>query len=213
MNMRNEIIDLSICNVSKKYKDKVVLDNISLNFERGKCYMIVGANGSGKSTLVKIIIGLVRPTKGHIYKNNIKIGYVPEKYKLADYLKIYDYLLLLGRIKKVPIESLKNKIDYYLKIWKMYSHRNLRMKELSKGMMQKVIIIQAMINNPDLYIFDEALNGLDISMQNKLLEIIDNLKKENKMIIITSHYPKLYERTVDVVLKLEDSKVEVDYNN
>ena len=95
----------------------------------------------------------------------------------------------------------------------MYSHRNLRMKELSKGMMQKVIIIQAMINNPDLYIFDEALNGLDISMQNKLLEIIDNLKKENKMIIITSHYPKLYERTVDVVLKLEDSKVEVDYNN
>lgn len=204
---------LKVCNVSKKYREKMVLNNVSLEFTTGKCYMIVGANGSGKSTLLKIIVGLIRPSKGIVYKENIKIGYVPEKYKLADYLKIYDYLILLGKVKKIPLEILKEKIDCYLKMWRMYVHRNLKMKELSKGMMQKVIIIQAMLNNPDLYIFDEALNGLDISMQNKLLEMINNLKKENKMIIITSHYPKLYEKTVDVILKIENCKVEVDYNN
>ena len=205
-----KIIELK--NIFKKYGKYTVLNDVNLYFENGLCYMIVGGNGSGKSTLIKIILNLVKPNSGELLISNLSFGYVPEKYTLAEYMTIYDFLIMMGLLRGINKDNLNYKIDELLKYWEIYDYRFKRMKELSKGMMQKVVIIQALIHNPDVYIFDEALNGLDPSMQEKLLSIINCEKKKGKLIIITSHYPKLYSKTVDRIITIENGKVKVDEN-
>lgn len=194
-------------NVSKKYKDKVVLDNVNISFKTGNSYMLVGYNGAGKTTLLKIIIGLITPTKGEVEKKEIKIGYVPEKYILPEYIKVKDYLMVLGKLRKIPYSKLCSIIDSNLKEWGLYEYRDYKVKQLSKGMIQKIVLIQCFFHEPDLYIFDEALNGLDIKMQEKLLKKIGDLKKQKKIVIITSHYPKLYEEYIDIIYLIENAKV------
>ena len=197
-------------NVTKKYKNKVILDKISLSLEIGKCYMLVGGNGSGKSTLIKLILGLIYPNSGVIIKSNIKIGYVPERYNLPEFIKIDKFINLLSDVRKNNIQV--NLLNEYYNIFDLGNNQNLKIKELSKGMLQKTVIIQALINDPDLYIFDEALNGLDPKMQDVLLKIINDLKKKNKTIIITSHYPKLYKESVDIIYEIKSNKIEVKNN-
>ena len=164
--------------------------------------MIVGENGAGKSTLLKIILGLVYSTSGTITKNDLQIGYVPEKMTPPQFISIYDFLLVLNDLKN----GKKEDIDYYLKYWLLDNDKNKKIRELSKGMLQKVIITQAFLGKPDALIFDEALNGLDQDMQRKLLDLIKKEKK-NKIIIITSHYQDYYKDVVDKTLLIKDGKI------
>lgn len=195
---------IKLYNISKSYKNKTVLKDVTIEFNSNNIYMIVGGNGSGKSTLLKIIIGLIKPDYGKVEKDKLKIGYVPERYLLPEYIKIKEYLYILGSIRKVNKNILNKRIDELLKEWELYDVKEYKLKQLSKGMLQKVVILQALIHDPDVYIFDEALNGLDIKMQEKLIKCIYNLKQNNKIIIITSHYPKMYEEFVDIVYEIDN---------
>lgn len=195
---------IKLYNISKSYKNKTVLKDVTIEFNSNNIYMIVGGNGSGKSTLLKIIIGLIKPDYGKVEKDNLIIGYVPERYLLPEYIKIKEYLYILGSIRKVNKNILNKRIDELLKEWELYDVKEYKLKQLSKGMLQKVVILQALIHDPDVYIFDEALNGLDIKMQEKLIKCIYNLKQNNKIIIITSHYPKMYEEFVDIVYEIDN---------
>ena len=195
---------IKLYNISKSYKNKTVLKDVTIEFNSNNIYMIVGGNGSGKSTLLKIIIGLIKPDYGKVEKDKLKIGYVPERYLLPEYIKIKEYLYILGSIRKVNKNILNKRIDELLKEWELYDYKEYKLKQLSKGMLQKVVILQALIHDPDVYIFDEALNGLDIKMQEKLIKCIYNLKQDNKIIIITSHYPKMYEEFVDIVYEIDN---------
>ena len=161
--------------------------------------MIIGENGAGKSTLLKMIMGLIYPTSGRVLTNGLRIGYVPEKVTMPKLITIEHFLLTLCELKK----GKKEEIDYYLSYWGLIKDKHKRLNELSKGMMQKVIITQAFFGSPDIMIFDEALNGLDSTMQKKLLELIRKKKKEGKIILITSHYKDYYSDVVDktVVIK------------
>ena len=174
--------------------------------------MIVGGNGAGKSTLIKIILNLVKQNDGEVILHSNSIGYVPEKYLLADYLTIIDFLKLLGKMRGMTEDSLNRRIEELLCYWNI-NDKNKKLKELSKGMMQKVVICQALLHNPDIYIFDEALNGLDPQMQEKLLSIINEEKEKGKLIILTSHYPKLYTQTVDEVLIVSNQGLIKNENN
>lgn len=200
---------LEIClkNITKKYSKKVILNDINYTFEKNKCYMIVGANGSGKSTLIKIILDLIKPTSGHVLKDDYSIGYVPEKYHLAEFLTVETFLLMMGTLRCKEDEVIRKRIDYFLAFWEIEEARNKKLNQLSKGMMQKIVLIQAMIHNPDILILDEALNGLDVEMQKKLINYISFEKSKGKIIIITSHYPKLYENAIDVYLEIKNGKL------
>ncbi len=195
-------------NISKKYVHKEVLKDINYTFEEGKCYMIIGSNGSGKSTLIKIILDLVKPDSGKVEMRNYSIGYVPEKYYLAEFLSIETFLMMMGRLRCREENKLKERMEYLLTFWEILGARHKKIKELSKGMMQKVVLIQAMLTNPDVYILDEALNGLDSAMQTKLINFLDKEKEKGKIIIITSHYPKLYQKMVDIVIEIKNGKLE-----
>lgn len=194
---------IKLNNIKKIYKKNIILNGIDYEFTPGLCYMINGANGAGKSTLLKIIMNLIYPTSGSVALNDNIIGFVPEKLIMPSYLSIYEFLSQITYIKDDNLDI----IDYYLDFWSLSKDKNKKLKELSKGMLQKVLITQALLGNPDVVIFDEALNGLDKTMQNKLINIIKTLKEQNKIIIISTHYEDYYKEVVDKRLRIENGKI------
>ena len=198
---------INIMKLEKKYGKNVIFNEADFVIESGKSYLLIGENGSGKSTLFKCILGLSSINGGEIKKENIKIGYVPEKMIMPSEMTIYDFLLCLGELKGVEKEWLDKKIDYELSKWGLIEKQNNKIKTLSKGMVQKVLIIQAFLDEPDFLIFDEVLNGLDRYMQKLLLETIENYKANGKSILIATHYPKEYLEVIDEIFEIKNKKV------
>ena len=194
---------IKLKSVSKSYNGKVVIDNINYEFESSKCYLILGSNGAGKSTLLNLIMQMIYPTKGKILIYNLIIGYVPDQNVLPYNISIYRFLKIITDIKN---DSIINTI-MLMKYFNIYHEKKKKIYQLSKGMIQKILIIQAFIGNPDILIFDEALNGLDIEMQNKLIELINKEKQKDKIILITSHYPSYYQNIVDKRIFIENGKI------
>jgi len=198
---------IKLINVCKRYKRNTIFSNINYSFEKGKCYLLKGDNGSGKTTLIKGILGLINFNEGKVELLDKQVGYVPEKIIFPEYISVYQFLYNLGIIKSIDKDQLEKSIDQLLKEWDLFDAKNKNMKNLSKGMSQKTLIIQALLNNPNIFIFDEALNGLDLRMQSKFISLIKELKLKNKTIIICSHYPKYYSDICDITITIEDGKI------
>ncbi len=188
---------IEISNLSKKYHNHQVFENINITLEEGKCYLFLGSNGSGKSTFFKCLLGLVNPTKGTINKEKVTFGYIPEKIIMPSQMTVEDFLYTLGLLRGIKEKDLSIIIDELLKEWKMNEKKKNKIRELSKGMGQKLLIIQAIMSSPNLLIFDEVLNGLDKEMQKKLLLWMKKWKKAGKTILISSHYPEQYKGIYD----------------
>ena len=189
-------------NLKKYYKKNLVLSIDYFNFKKGKTYLLLGSNGSGKSTLVKSIIGLIN-YQGEIIKRCNYIGYVPERFPEISLIKsktLLDNLMIVSK-KTIGGEIISQFSNFF------ELDLNKKICALSKGNMQKVMIIQALINNAEVFIFDEAMNGLDKLNQRKLIEIIKVLKQSNKTIIITSHYPDFYNECYDYIVTLVKGKI------
>lgn len=188
---------IELINISKKYKHPVI-SNINYCFEEGKTYLIVGENGSGKTTLIKLIIGLTYPTSGNIIKRAKKIGYLPDNLSFPDFINTKDFLFNIGSIYNV--KDLNEKIEKEAKRWEIDLLKKIN--ELSKGMKQKVLIIQALLADFDIYIFDEPLNGLDKDSKNIFIEEILKLKEKRKTILIVSHLLELLSDIVDQIIEI-----------
>lgn len=193
---------IELFNIVKKYKNKTVLNFDYFHFEKGKSYLLIGSNGSGKSTLIKCILGISEINQGKIQINCSKVGYVPERIYSPDFLTIRDFLLLTNKLNNVKIDV----IDDYIAKFKL--NGNLKMSSLSKGMLQKTIIMQAMIINSDLLIFDEPLNGLDNDSQVEFINSINKMVYSGKTIIVATHYPRFYGDNFDYIVKIENGKLE-----
>ncbi|MBO4623176.1 MAG: ABC transporter ATP-binding protein [Bacilli bacterium] len=187
---------IEINNIIKYYGKNKVLDIDSFVFYKSNFYLLIGENGAGKSTLIKIITGLVKPTKGSILVLSKLISYVPERFSFPLNIKVYDFLDNLCRVR-ININR-KDKIEALLNEWKI--DKNKLIGELSKGMKQKLLIIQAIIEDVDLYIFDEPLNGLDPSSQAFFLNTLKRLKDLGKTVILCTHYDKYYNDIFDYAL-------------
>lgn len=198
---------IEINKINKKFGKTGVLYDLSVSFECGLCYMIIGANGVGKSTFLKCLLGISKINSGMIKRNYNKLGYVPEKIILPSNVRVVDFLNLLGLLKGMTEEEVKIKLDFELNRWNLVEKRNSKIGSLSKGMTQKIVIIQALLNNPNLIVLDEVLNGLDVGMQKMLFGIIKEMKKRGATIILTSHYPKQYNEVVDEVLEINAGKI------
>lgn len=198
---------ISIKDLKKKFGKNIIFDNLSIDIMSGQCYLFIGENGSGKSTLFKCLIGLSKIDSGEINMGNIKIGYVPEKLIMPNEMTVKEFLYCFGELKGVEIIELDNIIDNELKKWGIFEKKNRKIGSLSKGMIQKILIIQAVLDNPDLIVFDEVLNGLDRCSQKVLFSNVKQYKETGKTIIIASHYPKEYLEVVDEIYELNGKKV------
>ena len=189
---------IKVYNLKKYYKKRLVLDIDYLHFQKGKVYLLVGFNGSGKSTLLKSILNII-DFQGEIVVSSNKIGFLPERFPEVSYISALAFLRVL------KIDENEDKIFKYASLFNLDLH--LSISNLSKGNLQKVMIIQTIMNDADMLIFDEPLNGLDPKMQNVFLNIIKELKNENRCIIITTHYQKYYEDILDEIIYLENGKI------
>lgn len=200
---------MEVQNISKQYKAKKVLDNISFSIYSEEIVALVGKNGSGKSTLLKIIGGIVDCDFGEVNKHvpSLKIGYVPEVTPSQLFFTPEEYLFHMGKISAIPKKILQQKIDDLLKMFKMQEARSTRMINFSKGMKQKIMIMQAMLEETHLLILDEPLSGLDPRAQNDLENILLSLKENGYSIVLTCHETKLLENLVDRVLLIQDGQV------
>src|SRR5699024_8506153 len=165
--------------ISKIYTNQYVLRNISLTIDENQIIAILGGNGTGKSTLLRMISGIERPSSGNVVysRKNIKIGYVPERFTKQLRFTPSEYLNYIGKISGISGANLKKMIPDFLRRFQLEKLNNHWIRDLSKGNIQKVGIIQSVMQQPDLFILDEPASGLDFHAQQELLMIIKELKE------------------------------------
>lgn len=200
---------MEIQNLSKQYKGKKILENATFSICANQIIALVGKNGSGKSTLLKIIAELIDADSGSIVKHrqSLKIGYVPEVTPSHILFTPEEYLYHMGRIRGMAKKQLQLKINELLTLFNLQDARNIRIVNFSKGMKQKVMIMQAMLEDTDLLILDEPLSGLDPKAQSDLEETLSILKDKGLSIVLTCHETKLLQHLVDTVLVIQNNKI------
>ena len=200
---------IELRDVAKQYKKKKVLERVSFYVRANQIVALVGKNGSGKSTLLKIIAGLVKPDTGEMLKHihPLKIGYVPEVTPYEIPFTPIEYLTHMGNVRGMDKNELEDRIEVLLEIFHLQDVRMTRMAGFSKGMKQKVIIMQAMLEKANLLILDEPLSGLDPKAKSELEGILLVLKDSGVSILLTCHETKILERLVDRVLLIKKHHV------
>lgn len=181
----------------KRYEDekKMILNNIDMKINKGSFTSIMGPSGSGKSTLLHTLSGLLSPTKGTVYINNVdiskytdsmladlrknEIGFVFQNSKLVDNLTVYENILLSIRIKKSNMDPIQ-----VLKMVAMEEYKSYRPQNLSGGMAQKVNIARSLINNPSIIFADEPTGSLDSESSKMIMELLKKINNEKKITII-----------------------------
>ena len=185
------MLQLIVDNLTKKYKNKTIIQNASFILTSEKYNFFIGENGTGKSTMIKCILGEVK-YEGLIDKNNLNIAYAPEQLILPEYITVYNFLKLLGLTKNHQKQNIDYDINYYLKCFDILEYRNRLIHQLSKGTKQKILLIQTFMSEADIYLFDEPLGGLDEESRKHFLNELRRLKRKNKLIIICTHYLEEY---------------------
>lgn len=206
---------LEIKNVSKKFDNSVVLQDVNLKLESGKIYGFVGRNGSGKSVLLKMICGFYAPTEGSILLDGydyIKNNSFPkntraliEKPNFLPDLTGYENLELLASIQK-KIGSAE--IEEAIKSVNLSEDANKKYSKYSLGTKQKLGIAQVIMENPEMIILDEPLNGVEKKTAENIRGLLLEEKKKNKLIIIASHIKDDIEQLADVVYEVDGGQVQ-----
>lgn len=206
---------IEVKNLTKKFKNVVVVDNVNITFKSGKIYGIIGRNGSGKSVFLKMLCSFYLPTSGTILQDNvdyIKNNSFPKNTRaLIDGPDFIPELTGFENLKLLA--SIQNKINddkiiESLKKVNLYNDKDKKYCEYSLGMKQKLGIAQAIMENPKLLILDEAFNGIEESSVNDLKKMLKDMKNENKIIIITSHIKDDIKELADETYMFESGKLE-----
>lgn len=191
---------------TKIINKKCVLNNVSAKFEPGKIYGIVGRNGSGKTMLLRAICGLIKPTQGEITipKGTAFGALIESPGFMFDQSAMFN-LQYLASLNKVIDNSV---IDSLMKRFDLFEFRKEKVKKYSLGMQQKLGIIQAIMENPNVILLDEPFNALDDISVKKTKEILREInKKNNAAIFIASHDREIIEELCDEIILAEDGKI------
>ncbi len=172
------------------------LKSVSLKVKKGDTFGFIGPNGAGKSTFIKTTLGLLLPVSGSVLLNGLpprdtasraKLGFVPEEANYYRYLTPEEILRFYGRIFGIAKPVLEPRITELLKLVGLEQVRRKRASTFSKGMMQKISLAQALINDPDTLILDEPTSGLDPLAKLNLREILLRLREQGKTLFFSSH--------------------------
>jgi ABC-2 type transport system ATP-binding protein len=172
------------------------VDEVSLEVQRGEIFGFLGPNGAGKTTTIKMLMGLIYPTGGTaaLFGRPIgdpaakaKVGFLPESPYFYDYLTSREFLRFYGHLFSLVGSTLEKRIDELLELVGMTHARDLQLRKISKGMLQRVGIAQAMINDPELVILDEPMSGLDPIGRKEVRDLIFRLKESGKTVMFSSH--------------------------
>lgn len=203
-------------NLRKEYGNKVAVRNLSLNVRRGAIFGFLGPNGAGKSTSIKMLLGLVKPTSGEAFllgkpardvETRRKIGFLPEHFRFYDWLTPGELLRLHGRLCGMSAARLRERIPEMLELVGLAPHRDKRVQDFSKGMMQRIGLAQALIHDPEIVFLDEPTSGLDPMGRRLVRDVIRAQSKRGATVFLNSHLLSEVEITCDSVAFLKDGEV------
>ena len=208
-------------NLYKRYLGIPALDHVSFIARPGEVTGYLGANGSGKSTTMKLATGLIEPTSGEILfagrpiKENPmayrqRIGYVPEEPHLYTHLSGLEYLVMVAQLRDMDRNSASQRIHGLLRLFGMHGDRDVAISSYSKGMRQKILLIAALMHNPDLILLDEPFSGLDVGSSLILRSLIKELAARGKIVLFSSHELETVERVCSHIVILHRGKVVAD---
>ncbi|CUM96194.1 MULTISPECIES: ABC transporter ATP-binding protein [Turicibacter] len=209
---------VKVSNVTKRFNDKLVLDNISFEIEEGEIFGLIGPNGAGKSTLINIMTTLVEATNGSveiggydIVKQPIEakslIGLVPQELALMEEMTAYDNLLFFGSLYGLSYKVLKERINEALMATGLMDRKKEKVKKFSGGMKRRLNIAAALMHHPRILIMDEPTVGVDPQSRNHIFEFTKKICKErNTTVIYTSHYMEEIEELCSKVFIMDLGK-------
>lgn len=196
--------------ITKSYED-IIIENINHEFTLDKSVAFVGRNGCGKSTLLKMIAGLMKPTSGKIiYSNKFNIRYVPDKFQPVNMIT-KEYIKTMCKIDGIKTSNTDTIINKWCERFEISDMINKNMKYLSKGTLQKIGIIQAIIVSPDILILDEPLSGLDMKSNKMFVNAVNELRKQGTCIFLSSHELDLVNKITDSIYTIRNKKL-LKYN-
>lgn len=204
---------LVIENVSKTFVDKKAVDDISFRIEKPGVFALLGTNGAGKTTTIRMMLGILKKDTGTISWNgksvdrkNVNFGYLPEERGIYPKTRIVNQLEYFAKLKGMTKQEAQKNIDYWLDKLKMTEYKYQTAEKLSKGNQQKIQFITAVMHNPELIVLDEPFSGLDPVNTELLKNIILELVKDEKYIVMSSHQMNSVEEFCEDVVILNKGK-------
>lgn len=198
------------------YKKTTILKNVDINVKEGTIYGFLGLNGAGKTTTIKCILGLIRPDQGTIRlfgkeigkaSDRASVGFLPESPYYYDYLNANETLALSGKLSSISSKTIKERSARIISLVGLNGKENLLLKKYSKGMLQRIGLAQALMNDPDFIILDEPFSGLDPIGRKELRNIILSIKSSGKTVFFSSHILQDMELIVDDIGILTNGKI------
>jgi len=189
---------LDVRGLTKKYRNRAVVDHVTFNVPPGQVTGYLGPNGSGKSTTVKMLTGLLPASSGQILWDGAdichdligfkrRLGYVPEEAFVYPHLTGLEHLELIGRLRQFPERLVSRKAEELLRLLWLHEHRFTPISSYSKGMKQRVLIAAALLHDPDVLILDEPLSGIDVTSALLFKHLLNELARRGKTILYISH--------------------------
>ncbi|MEI0844342.1 ABC transporter ATP-binding protein [Brachyspira pilosicoli] len=204
---------IKVDNISKDYGSKRGVFNLSFEVNRGEIFGMLGPNGAGKTTTIRQLMGFIKSDKGSakildmdcfVNRENIqlKLGYLPGEIAFMDEMKGSDFIRFIAEMKSIKS---KKRINELTDLFELDANRKI--KNMSKGTKQKIAIVCAFMNEPEVVILDEPTSGLDPLMQKKFIELILEEKKKGTTIFMSSHIFEEIEKTCDRTAILKEGKL------
>jgi ABC-2 type transport system ATP-binding protein len=213
---------LEISGLSKSFSTHLslgraqVLHEVTFAVEAGEIFGLLGANGAGKTTTLKTVVGLLRPERGSVRlfglppadaRARARLGYLPENPHFYDYLTAREFMDFYARLFNLPAEVRAARTQMLLERVGLAGRSDLPLRKFSKGMVQRLGLAQALINDPDLVILDEPMSGLDPIGRREVRDLILDLRRNGKTVLFSSHILSDAELLVDRVAILREGRV------
>lgn len=210
--------ELAICTrrLRKVFGTKLAVRDLTLGVRTGEVFGFLGPNGAGKSTSVKMLLSLVKPTSGEAQilgravgdrETRARVGFLPEHFRFYDWLSSTEMLRLHARLYGIPDELVRKRVPLMLDMVGLTPHRDKQLREFSKGMLQRIGLAQALINEPDLIFLDEPTSGLDPVGRRLVRDIIKAQRERGATVFLNSHLLSEVEVTCDRVAFIRAGQV------
>ena len=201
-------------NICKSYNDKLVVNNVSFTVAQGEIFGLIGPNGAGKTTIIRIMMDITKSDSGEtsILGENLseaiknRVGYLPEERGLYRKVRVLETLVYLASLKGLGVRAARSRAEELLQRVDMLSHKEKKIEELSRGMGQIIQFLVTIIHDPQLLILDEPFAGLDPVNTKLLKEIILELKRQGKAIILSTHMMNEVEVLCDRILMINEGR-------
>lgn len=210
----SESVTLRVSGVTKRFGAFTAVEDLSFDVRAGRVFGFLGPNGAGKTTTIRMIVGITAPDEGKVelfaqkMSSHLqdRIGYLPEERGLYKKMKIVDQLRYFAALKNVPGSVAEKRIDFWLDRMNLGEWKKKKTTDLSKGMQQKVQFISTVLHDPDLLILDEPFSGLDPINVEFLIDVLDEIKTQDKTIIFSTHLMETAERLCNDILLINKSR-------